>query len=126
MANYNQKGRERMAALGRKGGIKSGETRRYYALSRGLDALLSIYMTCRSGGCTDEQVAEALVPEERRGGSHDSDWRCPHCHHFSSSKRRACRECGRVAPRNGRLTRAALRTRAAEHLIDSILAKHGL
>jgi hypothetical protein len=35
-------------------------------------------------------------------------------------------ECLKVSPINGRVTRAALREREAEHRVQAILRKHGL
>lgn len=75
---------------------------------------------------TKELIAEALRPVDRRGGSHDADWRCPNCRHFSSIRQRACGTCREPGPLNGRLTRAALRERSIEHRIQSTLRKFGL
>jgi len=123
MANYQSKGLERMRELGRRGGENSGKTRQEkravkilvgYAAERGIDLTAALL---------DSGPAERL---NRSGGSLDTDWRCPTCHHFSNIKRRLCAICGGFAPRNGRLTRAALRERAAEHRTQAILRKHGL
>ncbi len=70
--------------------------------------------------------AGLLNSPKRSGGSHDTDWRCPACHHFNSIKRLACGECKSPGPWNGRLTRAALRARQKEHATAAILRKHGL
>jgi hypothetical protein len=66
-----------------------------------------------------------MRPVDRRGGSDDTDWRCPECHRFNSTYSRQCRKCKAIAPWNGRVTRKALREKAAEHAITAILAKHG-
>jgi hypothetical protein len=126
MANYLPKGRARMSALGRLGGRCSGETRRRNAFTLKMASLFSVWYTCQKGGCTNEEIIEALQPIDARGGGHDDDWRCPSCHHFNSEKRRACAKCKAVAPMNGRLTRKALRERAEEHRTMAILRKHGL
>lgn len=122
MPNYSAKGVEKMRALARLGGLKSAETRRLkramkilapYARERGidLDAVLA--------------GAEPVMRPNLSGGSHDTDWRCPYCRRFNSTKRRSCAKCGRT-PANGRWTRAALRARAAEHRTQAILMNHGL
>src|ERR1700722_4539799 len=127
MANYLPKGRERMRKLGRLGGVSSGETRRQNALNLKIANLFSIWDTCQKRGCTDEQIAAALEPLDARGGSHDDDWRCPNCHHFTSNQRCLCRKCGYSAPPDGRLlTRKALREMAEEHRTTAILRKHEL
>jgi hypothetical protein len=131
MANYSPKGIERMRALGRVGGVKSGEARRNNA------GLLCILRAISNGPISAEEAwistpAEIIsrAEQERKpncaGGSHDLDWRCPHCRHFNSIKRRACAKCKAVSPKNGRLTRAELRVRAEEHRTQAILAMHGL
>jgi hypothetical protein len=125
MPNYSPKGVQRMRELGRQGGLKSGETRRLNAHMLRMAA----YVTACDGlgrGITGEQIIEAMRPEDRSSGCHDTDWRCPNCHHFNSIKSRACAKCNTVSPRNGRLTRAALHERTAEHCTAAILNKHGL
>ena len=113
------------AGLGRRGGLKSGETRRLkrvhqilaeYAAQKGIPDPLQL---------VDVLPEELLKRESRAGGSHDIDWRCRRCHHFNSIKTRACSKCLTVSPPNGRLTRAALRELQAEHRNRAILAKHG-
>jgi hypothetical protein len=126
MANYLPKGRERMSGLGRLGGVKSGETRRRNAFTLKLAGWYAIWEPCHKRGSTDEEIAEALQPVDKRGGSHDTDWRCPRCRHFNSIKRRACAKCNSVAPANGRRTRAALRERVEEHKTAAILKEDGL
>jgi hypothetical protein len=125
MANHSPKGTEKMRALGRLGGQKSGEIRRRNAF---LLRMLDLYSVrgMLGGHLTLEQVAEAMRPPDQSSGDHDTDWRCPRCGHFSSFKRRACAKCASLAPANGRLTRAALRERQAEHRTQAILAKHGI
>jgi hypothetical protein len=78
------------------------------------------------GKVTLDQVEEAMRPQNLAGGDHAQDWRCPKCHHFNNIDRRMCSQCSAWAPKNGRLTRAALRERAAEHRTAAILRKYGL
>jgi hypothetical protein len=81
-----------------------------------------------AGAWIDLDAALVAKPAKRpklSGGSHDTDWRCPYCRHFNSIKRRLCAQCVR-SPGNGRLTRAALRERVAEHRVEAILSKRGL
>ena len=66
MANYLPKGRARMSALGRLGGISSGETRRRNALTLKMANLFSLWGTCQEQGCTDEEIVEALQPIDAR------------------------------------------------------------
>ena len=125
MPNYCPKGVKYMRQLARRGGLKSGETR------RGKRAMRIIAQHAREKGIDPSLFllpapvidAGMLERPNRSGGSHDTDWRCPGCHHFNSIKRRACAKCKAVAPANGRLTRAALRVRRAEHRIAGILGK---
>ena len=126
MANFLPKGRERMRNLGRSGGLESGKKRRLNAITLKIASWYPVWDVCQSAGCTDEEIVEALRPIDARGGGHDDDWRCPGCHHFNSAKRRTCAECKAVAPKNGRLTRKALRERAEEHRTRAILDKYGL
>jgi uncharacterized paraquat-inducible protein A len=103
-----------MRELGRRGGVKSGETRRQNAFTLRMAALYSVWeMTGRQ--FTPQEVMEAMRPQHQYSGDHETDWRCPQCHHFNSAKRWACAQCKTVSPQNGRLTRAALRELAAEH-----------
>jgi hypothetical protein len=125
MANYLPKGRERMAELGQMAGRKSGETRRRNALLIRMLDLASVQAKV-DGNLTLDQVEEAMRPQKLAGGNHDTDWRCPKCRHFNSIDRRMCSQCSAWAPKNGRLTRAALRERAAEHRTAAILRKYGL
>ena len=103
---------EYMRDLGRRGGLKSGETRRVrrilteYAAQKGTGVPLDILDP------TEIWPESILKRESRAGGSHDTDWRCRKCHHFNSIKSRACSKCKTPGPVNGRLTRAALRERA--------------
>jgi hypothetical protein len=101
-----------MRKIASRGGVASGVTRHKKKVAR----LLGI----------PPVPAEVLKRPKRSGGSHDNDWRCSHCRHFNSEKRRACAKCKAVAPMNGRLTRKALRERAEEHRTMAILRKHGL
>jgi hypothetical protein len=99
-----------------KGGLASGKTHQENKVARmlGVEPMPAF-------------PAEVLERSNCSGGSHDCDWRCPNqdCRHFNSIKRRACAACGEI-PDNGRMTRKALRERAAEHRIVAILGKHGL
>jgi hypothetical protein len=126
MANYSPKGRERMRVLGRLGGVKSGETRRLNALRLRLVDLAFVREACEQRGCTAAEIDEALKPINARGGSHDTDWRCPECGHFSNVRSRVCAGCKAVGPANGRLTRRALQARVEEYRTDATLRKHGL
>jgi hypothetical protein len=112
-----------MRALARRGGEKSGEARR---LKKAAKILAGEYAT-KHGIDLDPAVLDArpVNAPNRSGGGHDSDWRCPHCRHFNTIKRRMCAKCGHT-PANGRLTRAVWRERAAEHRTAAILARHGL
>lgn len=114
-----------MRALGRLGGIKSGETRRLNAVTLRMAAF---YLVWEATGhrFTPEETVEAMRPPDLSSGDHDTDWRCPHCYHFNSIRRRACAGCNAVSPANGRLTRAALHERVAEHRTAAILHMHGL
>jgi uncharacterized paraquat-inducible protein A len=125
MPNYLAKGVERMRELGRQGGLKSGETRRANAFTLRMAAFYVVWdMTGKH--FSPVHILEAMRPEDRSSGDHDTDWRCPACHHFNSIKSRACAKCKAVAPANGRLTRKALRERAADHRTMAILRKRGL
>ena|SRR5579862_7870710 len=125
MANNNAKGVERMRQLGRLGGVKSGEARRRNAITLKLIPFLSVWdMTGQS--FSGEEILEAMRPADLSSGDHDTDWRCPHCGHFTSLKSRSCARCKAVSPANGRLTREALRERAAEHRTAAILRSHDL
>jgi hypothetical protein len=145
MPNYRAKGSELMRELGRRGGVKSGETRSRKRIERllaeyqwrkyGIKPVAgddrypaSVYYVWEFTGrrFTLEQISEAMRPEDKRGGSHNTDWRCPHCGNFSSIKRWYCGVCHHIAPMNGRLTRAALRERSAEHRTQAILSKFGI
>lgn len=117
MPNYLPKGREYMRDLGRRGGTKSGETRRINAVVPCLPGFENL-------GRIIAAVADLNRPNHS-GGSRDTDWRCPYCRRFNSIKKRLCAGCFR-SPRNGRLTRGALRERAQEHRLQAILRKHGL
>ncbi|MGA2183827.1 MAG: hypothetical protein ABSH47_12420 [Bryobacteraceae bacterium] len=130
-----------MRELGRRGGVNSGKTRRlnravriiedYGRRKHGIAATATgndreqaaMYEVWEITGrqFTLDQIAEAMRPAHRRGGSHDTDWRCPECHCFNSIRSHRCRRCKRFAPANGRMTRAALRERAAEHRTTAIL-----
>jgi hypothetical protein len=125
MPNYLAKGTDRMRELGSLGGVKSGEVRRRNAF---LIRMLDLYTVQGMIGedFTLDQIAAAMRPVDQSAGDHSTDWRCPKCDHFNTIKRFHCRECGSIAPKNGRLTRAALRERQAEHRTDAILRKHGL
>ena len=108
MANYLPKGIERMRALGRLGAVKSAEVRRRNAI----ELRLIHYAVARaSTGCTWEELMEAVRPLDLSSGNHDTDWRCPKCHHFTSTNRWMCAQCFSPAPARGRLTRARLRER---------------
>jgi hypothetical protein len=68
----------------------------------------------------------ALVERPRcAGGSHDTDWWCPECERFNSTKRRSSAKCAKV-PGNGRHSRAWFRGRAKDHETAAVLRKHGL
>ena len=105
MANYRPKGPEYMRELARRGARRSAETRQRKSVE---DILVGQYEKEQG---IDLESGLLGVPaarlQNRSGGSHDTDWRCPY-------------------PENGRLTRAALRTRAAEHRTEAILKKYGL
>jgi hypothetical protein len=145
MPNQHPKGIEQMRELARRGGIASGETRRLkraerivrdYAGQRS-DApvpggprdshtqLIHFVWEATHGRFSLDEIAWSMRPVDRRGGPHDSDWRCPRCHKCNCAKSFMCGECGSLAPANGRITRTRLDTRALEHRIAAILAKHG-
>lgn len=126
MANKKPRSVLYMRDLGRRGGLKSGETRHLarvgriltaYAAQKGTGVPLDIT------GISDESI---LKRESRAGGSHDTGWRCRKCYHFNSIKSRACSKCLTVSPLSGRLTRAALRERQVEYCNRAILQKYGL
>jgi hypothetical protein len=125
MPNPKPKGLDKMKELGRRGGQASGEKRHEVTLMK----LLSPYAE-KHGISVEPEVLLAGVEPERRpnrsGGSHDLDWRCSAFHAFNSIQRRMCGKCQAPAPVNGRLTRRALREKAAEHRVEGILRKHGL
>jgi hypothetical protein len=148
MANYLPKGRERMRALARSGGLASGETRRLKRVGRiagewahrkwGISLpvipddgyLPAVHELWRilGGRYTLEECEEALRPTDRRGGSHKNDWRCmdPSCRHRNNIKSRACAKCKRPGPLNGRLTRDALDAKQKEHRTQGYLRKFDL
>jgi hypothetical protein len=117
-----------MRELARRGGLKSGETRR----GKRAERIIAEFARSTDAPASLSDQIDALVHdgffqrENRSGGSHDSDWRCPQCHGFNSIKSRMCSHCGAFSPTNGRLTKAALRARAAEHRTTAILHNHGL
>jgi len=112
-----------MRARARRGGLKSGEARRKKKV---VTALIAQYARETD---TDLDPASLDVRPVKRpnlsGGSHDTDWRCPFCRHYNSTKRRSCAKCFRT-PANGRWTRARLRERAAERRTQAILGELGL
>jgi hypothetical protein len=129
MANNKPRAVEYMRDLGRRGGLKSGETRHEArvcgilaecAAQKGTGVPLDLLDP------TEIWPESILERESRAGGSHDTDWRCRECLHFNSIKSRACSKCRTPGPLNGRLTRAALRERQAEHRNRAILKKYGL
>jgi hypothetical protein len=121
MPNYCPKGTDYMKDLARRGGLKSGETRRYNRDMRRIAGQSALIQAPDVVSALIE--AGVLGRENRSGGSHDTDWRCPACHHFNSIHSRACAKCKRVSPGNGRLTRAELRERIAGHRYAAILRK---
>ena len=126
MASYKRKRDANIREIGRQGGLKSGETRRLDRVRRIIKEYASRKGIALPPDITEILPEELLKRESRAGGSHDTDWRCRKCHHFNSIKSRACSKCQTVSPRNGRLTRAALRERQAEYRNRAILRKHGL
>jgi hypothetical protein len=132
MANYLPKGRERMRALGRLGGRKSGEARRNNAfnLRMYLAIILGSFFTEENLNRTPDEIVarfeQALKPK-RYGGSHKNDWRCPDCHRFNSTRSRQCAKCKRLLPSNREgATRAALEAKEKEHRTQGYLRKFGL
>jgi len=126
MGTYKGKPAAHMREIGCQGGFKSGETR----LLNRVDRIVAEY-AAEKGIPLPPDITEILPEsilkrESRAGGSHDTDWRCPKCHHFNSIKSRGCSKCQTVSPTNGRLTRAALRERQAEYRNQAILARYGL
>jgi len=120
MANYLPKNADEMRERARLGGIRSGETRRLKRFHR-------ILCECAAerGICVEPWRASRPRPHyPRPGGSHDTDWRCPLCHRFNHIQTHICGGCDRFAPKNGRITRAELRERAAEHRVQAMLRKH--
>jgi hypothetical protein len=144
MPNYRAKGTAVMRALARRGGLASGEARRLKKVRRIMaewvshrykielppdyspEAIMRSHFEATGRVFTLDEIEEALRPVDRRGGSHDNDWRCPGCRHFNSEKRRACAKCKSLAPANGRRTRAALRAMEEEHRTQAVLRKFGL
>lgn len=122
MPNPRVKGVEKMCTLARVGGLKSAETRQLKRVER----IVTQY--AREQAVDLDAALPSAGPVKRpnrSGGSHDTDWRCPKCRRFYSFKRRMCPRC-ELTPPNGRMTRARLRERTAEHRTQAILAKHGL
>jgi hypothetical protein len=133
MANHLPKGRERMRALGRLGGRKSGEARRNNAfnLRMYLAIILGSFFTEENLNRTPDEIVarfEHALKPKRYGGSHKNDWRCsdPSCRHRNSTKSWACAKCKRPAPLNGRLTRDALDAKEKEHRTLGYLRKFDL
>jgi hypothetical protein len=146
MPNYGAKGREYMRVLGRRGGLASGETRRLKRVGRitaewthrkwgislpvipddGYSAAAHELWRINGGRLTLAECEELLRPEDRRGGSHNNDWRCPACYHFNSIKRRGCARCNKPGPFNGRLTRTALEAKKKQHQKQGYLRKFDL
>src|SRR3974390_988529 len=126
MATYKRKRVAHIREIGRQGGLKSGETRRLARVRRIITEYASQKGIPLPPDITEILPESILKRESRAGGSHDTDWRCPKCHHFNSIKSRACSKCQTGSPKNGRRTRAALRKRQAEHRNRAILRKHGL
>jgi hypothetical protein len=126
MGTYKRKRDAHIREIGRQGGLASGETRRLARVRR----IITEYASRKGIGVppdiTETQPESILKRESRAGGSHDTDWRCPKCHHFNSIKSRACSKCQTPSPTNGRMTRAVLRERQAEHRNRAILRKYGL
>ena len=55
------------------------------------------------------RAEEARKRPSYAGGTHDTDWRCPECGHFTSMNGPACSKCGAVTSQRERETRASLR-----------------
>jgi hypothetical protein len=93
MRNYSPKGVEHMRELGRRGGLKSGETRQE---KEALKMILGEYASERG---IDLDAALAAKPAKRPNLSGGTDWRCanPDCRHFNSIKRRVCAKCLRYS-----------------------------
>jgi hypothetical protein len=123
MANNLAKGVERMRELGRRGGLKSGERRRRNAFTLRIASYISVW-EATGQRFTGEEVIEAMRPPDLSSGDRDTDWRCPRCHRFKGTKRRACATCNAVPPANQRLTWAALRGRRAEHINGATVRRH--
>jgi len=122
MANYLPKDADEMRERARLGGIKSGETRRLKRVNGTVCAIAA-----KQGLYVEPWPASRPRPHYLRpGGSHDTDWRCPHCDRFNHIQTHRCQKCEEFAPKNGRITRAELRERTAEHKTQAILSKHGL
>jgi len=122
MANYLPKNADEMRERARLGGLKSGETRRLKRVNRILCAI-----GAEQGIYVEPWRASGPRPHyPRPGGSHDSDWRCPLCRRFNHIQIHRCQNCKEFAPKNGRITRAELRERAAEHRTKATLRKHGI
>lgn len=114
-----------MRELARRGGLKSGVTRWENRI---------MWFLWQGAAEQGMKVAAAIIDynllrggfykePNRSGGSHDTDWRCPECGHFSSIKNRACAKCRMPGPTNGRLTRKALREREKEHKAAAYLKR---
>ena len=134
-----------MRNLGRSGGLNSGETRRLNRAEKiieehasgkrgfetpetakdGFPSMVSYVSAVTGERFTLGQIAQGMRAVGRRGGSHETDWRCPQCHHFNSEKRASCAECASV-PGNGRISRAQWRACVEQHRFAAILRKHGL
>jgi len=111
-----------MRLLGQRGGLKSGDVRRAKKLRKIIGQYAAAHGIALDGALPP---VESIERPNRSGGSHDTDWRCPYCRHFNSIKRRSCVKCAK-SPANGRLTRSALRERAAEHRTQATLRRFGL
>jgi hypothetical protein len=146
MANRRPKGREYMRTLGRRGGLASGKARELKrvggiigggCLNRqsgvepateddGYSAAVHEVWDATGRRDTVDQTAEVTRPRDNRGGSHDSDWRCPSCRRFISTRLLMCMKCECLALANGRKTRAALREAAADHGTMAYLRRFGI
>jgi hypothetical protein len=136
MPNHQPKGTETMRKLGRSGGLKSGETRRANRAER-IKRGIETPETTKDGYPSVVSFVSAVTGEPftwehptpargwRRGGSHETDWRCSQCRHFNSEKRQSCAKCA-YAPGNGRLTKATIRARRAERATQAYLRNVGL
>src|SRR5690348_14520031 len=101
MPNYCPKGVEYMHELARRGGLKSGETRRLKKIAKILAKHASEKGIPMAPDPIDVPLEAGWFKRPNcSGGSHDDDWRCPYCHHWNSPKRRACANCMRPSPVN--------------------------